>query len=561
MTRPRLQITSQVWMSAPNEFWSKKIIPSDFQGIEENMLDALELKLEQIEKSTSPTHKLSVDLLTPGLNPKLEQKAILFQEYLFDLVASLVPLLSRKFTQTALGFTSSGDAAGFQKHCNRNRIEISPNIELSDIVQLLRDKSSSSFPDCMVFIAARNNVGDPVLQRIMEITTTCENMKQRCAFLFLNCDLSDKVTSGMQERSRRDQYRNSIVPAFYFRNIVYMQRPSLIPIERAALLYDPLNTWRLCIADCDVIGDGPGSLNRFMKQAVFARTANDPTADNPPSFFVAGTFQSQPSREDLDSALSQAEYITTQVEAATAIVKKKPIINDVKSIEKAKKILHDMSISKSVSSGAAVQSSLSLYQAVSFLLRNQDQLARADFVTTKFDAPEQMGVVTLDGMEQSVPTAPVSVEEEVSIANQAAYGEIDPTNPRRGTIDLFNKLQSLLQSVTAGSIVVLQPVWLLTAQQARFLPANLIHEALLQFERQDSGPMQQRVILDKNGLVEQENKLFGITVTRIPIAPEQALGEKVIAVWRDQADVLVLMQRRQSKESFTVEYRLLKVFV
>jgi hypothetical protein len=37
-------------------------------------------------------------VLTPGLNPRLEQKAIMLQDYLFDLVSVVVDVLAPRFT-------------------------------------------------------------------------------------------------------------------------------------------------------------------------------------------------------------------------------------------------------------------------------------------------------------------------------------------------------------------------------------------------------------------------------------------------------------------------------
>jgi hypothetical protein len=75
--------------------------------------------------------RLSIDILTPGLNPKLEQKAILLQEYLFDLLISVISVLSLKFSQVRLLFPSIGDAASFQKYHRKIKGDVPTNIILS----------------------------------------------------------------------------------------------------------------------------------------------------------------------------------------------------------------------------------------------------------------------------------------------------------------------------------------------------------------------------------------------------------------------------------------------
>ena len=50
----------------------------------------------------------------------------------------------------------------------------------------------SSSDDCAIFIATKNNVGDPVIRTVQAICEIYTNLTA----IFLNCDLSDRVTSG-----------------------------------------------------------------------------------------------------------------------------------------------------------------------------------------------------------------------------------------------------------------------------------------------------------------------------------------------------------------------------
>ena len=84
-----------------------------------------------------------------------------------------------------------------------------------------------SYLDCVVFVTAKNNVGDPDIKEVDKICSAYEDT----TYVFLNCDLSDRVTTGMTEKSVRDAFRNTIQPAFYFRNIVKTNRPSMVPSE------------------------------------------------------------------------------------------------------------------------------------------------------------------------------------------------------------------------------------------------------------------------------------------------------------------------------------------
>jgi hypothetical protein len=76
--------------------WSYDLVPRSYNAVEADMTNAVYELLSSSEYNDKQTYKLySIDLLTPGLNPKLEQKAMLLQEYLFSLVVALFPVLSR----------------------------------------------------------------------------------------------------------------------------------------------------------------------------------------------------------------------------------------------------------------------------------------------------------------------------------------------------------------------------------------------------------------------------------------------------------------------------------
>ena len=307
-TRRRQVITRLSFAEpSPRSSWDKGIVPADYTSAFRLLEECV---YEGIVDASSNGQLLAVDMLLPGLNPKLEQKAILRTEYLFKLVASLMPILSSQFSETLLAFQSIGDAAGFQKYAFQTNTAIPASIVVGDV----STERVTQNTECVLFIASKNHVGDPVLKTIQSIVTSRPDL----IGIFLNCDLSDKVTTGMTTRSERDAFRSRIRPLFHLRNIVTIARPSLTPIEVGALTYTKKAGWRIFAVNQDDIV-GPGSLNRFCDQPVFARQPDDPTALNPPGFILCGEYgASQPKRDDIDAAMSRADGMAARYAQAEA---------------------------------------------------------------------------------------------------------------------------------------------------------------------------------------------------------------------------------------------------
>ena len=236
-------------LSAAGLEWSKEGVPACYADAATLMTSAL---LVALAPQAGGRKLLSVDMLTPGLNPKLEQKALLSQEQLFDLVRSIIPALgeSGRFRQVALMFPSMGDAAGYQKYAFQVKAPVPDWAVLTEVgVEYVPPDA-----DCAVFITAKNNVGDPVISTIRDIV----DAHPALTCVFLNCDLRDKVTTGIVARGARDAFRASIEPAFYFRNVVQVVRPTLVPIELGALTYTP----RTQVAGCRDLFNVRGSCVR-----------------------------------------------------------------------------------------------------------------------------------------------------------------------------------------------------------------------------------------------------------------------------------------------------------
>lgn len=77
-----------------------------------------------------------------------------------------------------------------------------------------------------------------------------------------------------------------------------LSRTSLVPRELGALCYDfSRGKHRLLRCLLPQGGEGPGSLNRWMRRQVFEMGPSDPTADNPPKYFLVQEWDSKPSKE------------------------------------------------------------------------------------------------------------------------------------------------------------------------------------------------------------------------------------------------------------------------
>jgi hypothetical protein len=127
-------------------------VPASLQDAAQLMKQSLTQSLNQFP----PKKLLSLDLLTPGLNPKLENKAILYQEYLFDIITTLIPAITAeheagKIRTAKLMFGSTGEAAGFQKYCYQMSIPVPAFLTMTD----LDGKRITDDDDLIVFVAAR----------------------------------------------------------------------------------------------------------------------------------------------------------------------------------------------------------------------------------------------------------------------------------------------------------------------------------------------------------------------------------------------------------------------
>lgn len=158
--------------------YSCDLVPSSYIDVEKACVSSLVSALNTEERKL-----ISLNVLTPGLNPKLEQKAMLLQENLFDLILSILPTLQLQFFKVKIMFQSIGDAASFNKYHNSG----GSNVILTDV----DIRRMSNDDDCVLFITTKNHVGDPVIDTVKRIVDTYTNT----TCIFLNCDLSDKVST------------------------------------------------------------------------------------------------------------------------------------------------------------------------------------------------------------------------------------------------------------------------------------------------------------------------------------------------------------------------------
>lgn len=294
--------------SGDSEFVDSKLIPASYEAVKKDMLSELySFVMDKRGDETIKGSRGSLDVLTPGLNPKLEQKVILSTELMFDLVSSILPVVSSTFGTTLFMFQSMGDAAGFEKFMRQTNQEVPNNVVATELN--VRYISPDVPIECIIFVRARNHVGDPVLREIREIA----NATPETALFFLNCDLADQVTTGSVRKAGRDEFRESIEPIFYFRNIVQVSRPSLLPRERGALVFNRAQSWKIFSANQDQIF-GSGSLNRYLDKPVFKRHEKDSTSSfNPPNFVECATFDKMPKRDEIDNAVGKGEFIQAKL--------------------------------------------------------------------------------------------------------------------------------------------------------------------------------------------------------------------------------------------------------
>ena len=326
-------------------------VPVDRQGVLNDMIATLRACIEdngdKYDEDSNIMERNSrklmrVDVLTPGLNPKLEQKAMLTQDVLFDLVLSMLPILMSKHKKMKIMFPSMGDAAAFLSYTasqiqksNRREFqsiytELNERIILTDLRGGGLDPINTRVDEDDKFaliVNAKNLVGDNCLKTIQDITERFPSLN----VLLLNCDIGDKVSSGgMTERTKRDGYRKQYKQIYYFRNIVTIQRPVLMPYELGAIIcraksayVSPVSLesslpesesldWK--IYACNHNG-GPGSLNRFMKVNTFPIGPDDPTAERPPKFVQVGAFDLLPNRNEIDVCMQSAGSAIASMEA------------------------------------------------------------------------------------------------------------------------------------------------------------------------------------------------------------------------------------------------------
>eukprot|EP01031_Cornospumella_fuschlensis_P024006 gene24006-29053_t len=211
-----------------------------------------------------------------------------------------------------------GDVASFRKYLSQNGVTIDRD---NYGATALSRNALTGDADCVIYVTAKNNVGDPVINEVMFM---CENATD-VTHVFLNCDLSDKVTTGIAARGLRDAFRASIQPLYYFSPLTLAARPLLLPVEQGSLLFtfgrvqentavnasNDLETRRHGVYEVykvlpEDVGDDSCSLNRFMRMKVYRCTSTSPTGAvreyvSRPRFRKVLEASRLPSRDDISS--------------------------------------------------------------------------------------------------------------------------------------------------------------------------------------------------------------------------------------------------------------------
>jgi len=88
-----------------------------------------------------------------------------------------------------------------------------------------------------------------------------------------------------------------------------LSRTTLVPRELGALTYDyGIGKHRLLRCLLPDGAEGPGSLNRWMKRQIYEMGPNDPTANNPPKYFVVQEWEEKPEKEVRNYVLPTVMY-------------------------------------------------------------------------------------------------------------------------------------------------------------------------------------------------------------------------------------------------------------
>ena len=190
-------------------------------------------------------HRIRINALIPGLNPLIEDTFPYSSQTLQLLVRSLLtdtPSLAQ-VPDAVLLFPSDGGAAAAASVYSTNPLPSSEHVRTSsfavrDLVAV--DGRVSAHANVLVAPVCRR--GDDIMN---QLTTVISEAPDAVWILFNAAFDADRAAVGIKEMTRRSHFENSFVNAFYYRGLYKIKRPSLIAVEKGALLYLYPGPWNI----------------------------------------------------------------------------------------------------------------------------------------------------------------------------------------------------------------------------------------------------------------------------------------------------------------------------
>jgi len=195
--------------------------------------------------------KIRCDLLTPGLNPILEDRFPFDEKQIFGIAFQLAETFPT--LKTTMLFESQGTAASAQAYYQRQRGSLPPNIRLGVTAgkQVIRDNiqagqdvtpdvSADDPADIYFVVRPKNSRGDSVILAVEQAVEKVDG----ATWVLLNPMLDDAGdAAGIGERDRQRAFLSQFESAYQFRGLFTIQRPSLVPRERGLILHTFGSTW------------------------------------------------------------------------------------------------------------------------------------------------------------------------------------------------------------------------------------------------------------------------------------------------------------------------------
>mmetsp|Transcript_7575 Transcript_7575/g.11341 ORF Transcript_7575/g.11341 Transcript_7575/m.11341 type:complete len:521 (+) Transcript_7575:59-1621(+) len=302
--------------------------------------------------------RLKVDILVPGLNPKLENSAPYNTGLLLAFLHSLLSAF-KQFKSVKVLFSSAGDAGLALKTFSDMKWE-KHNSEFGFLSENIAESNGT---EAIIIVKPINSVGDPVILEVEKISTTLP----KATIVLMNSDLEEKVALGIIERDRRTNFLKTFKQAYYFRNLVVITRPSMVPIEKGGIVYMHNHGWGVFSFDIRKSNYGPGSLNRYMNQGVYKRDMTDPTSKYPPKFYLIEKFKQEPTKEQISSCIEYSFQYINKIGIQEASEKS----SSVDSVEEAKLIMKEASLSSKAHHEEKIINAI-------FFLENYNKKGRSD---------------------------------------------------------------------------------------------------------------------------------------------------------------------------------------